>query len=264
MIETDATALAAVVSPWYVRSLYEGAFVPGQRQVRFARILGFNYEGIRIGLYSCDHSAFADSREKRVARGGPLPRKFLFSGRLSPDKGLESLLSAYRIYRASTRDPWPLVIAGAGPLRETAEREAGVEYRGFVQPENQPQLLGDAGCLVLPSRFEPWGVVINEATAAGLPIICTRECGAAEHLVVSSVNGFTVNRNSPRELAGRLVEFSSLSDDRRNQMGNRSFELSSQFTPRKWAGTVMELFDRPRRNPLNADAARDVEFSDAR
>ena len=65
----------------------------------------------------------------------------------------------------------------------------GVEMLGFVQPDDLPAVLERAGCLVLPSRFEPWGVVVHEAAAAGLPIVCTPVCGAATRLVLDGYNG---------------------------------------------------------------------------
>jgi glycosyltransferase involved in cell wall biosynthesis len=256
-------SVGAVVAPWYVRPLYDAAFVPGRRQQRFARLLGFDRREITMGLYSCDHTAFVQVRERRIARPGSLPHGFLFAGRLCREKGLATLLSAYRIYCESSRAPWPLTIAGEGVLRGRVEREANVKYLGFVQPDKLPGLLLDAGCLVLPSRFEPWGVVIHEAVAAGLPIICTRECGAAEHLVIPAENGFLVNRDSPQELAACLAEFSSLSDDRRAEMGDRSFELSFQFTPRKWAGAVMGLIDRLQRSRVGAPVAQAAEELEA-
>jgi glycosyltransferase involved in cell wall biosynthesis len=257
-------SVGVVAAPWYVRPLYDGAFVPGRRQVRFARFLGFQSHETATGLYSCDHPAFAKAREKRLSRRTPLPRKFLFTGRLCHEKGLDSLLSAYRIYRYSSAAPWPLAVAGDGPLRRMVENEANVEYLGFVQPGNLPGFLLDAGCLVLPSRFEPWGVVIHEACSAGMPVICTQECGAAEHLVVHRENGLIAKGPSPTELAIRLREFSGLEPERRAAMGSRSFELSFQFTPEKWADAVIGLVQRLRPVHLGAHGAPQLEGGDAR
>ena len=65
----------------------------------------------------------------------------------------------------------------------------GTELLGFVMPKDLPGVLQDAGCMLLPSRFEPWGVVVHEAIASGLAVICTSACGSASRLVNDGYNG---------------------------------------------------------------------------
>ena len=60
-----------------------------------------------------------------------------------------------------------------GPMDEELKAIDGTELLGFVMPKDLPGVLQDAGCLLLPSRFETWGVVVHEAIASGLAVICT-------------------------------------------------------------------------------------------
>jgi glycosyltransferase involved in cell wall biosynthesis len=97
------------------------------------------------------------------------------------------------------------------------------------------------GCLVLPSRFEPWGVAISEGAAAGLPIIATNACGAVPHLVHDFANGRVARSGDVRSLVECMQDVASLSDDERLAMGRVSRGLASPYTPARWADTVLLL-----------------------
>ncbi|HEX6568379.1 MAG TPA: glycosyltransferase, partial [Acidimicrobiales bacterium] len=188
---TPKQLLGVGVSPLLVRPAYDAAFLPGDRSADFARRLGFADERIIRGLYTCDHPRFDAVAEAR--RGAAPGRAFLFVGRLVAEKGVDVLADGYRRYRQLAADPWPLLVGGVGPESDRLAGLDGVEMLGFVQPDDLPGLLGRSGCLVLPSRFEPWGVVVHEAVTAGLPVVCTWVCGAASRLVLDGYNGAVVS-----------------------------------------------------------------------
>jgi glycosyltransferase involved in cell wall biosynthesis len=116
----------------------------------------------------------------------------------------------------------------------------GVHFSGFVQPTELPGSFSQAGCFVLPSIWEPWGVVIHEACSAGVPVICTSSCGASVHLVQDGFNGLIVEPGSAASLARAFKQFASLSVEQRAAMGETSYQLSLQFTPQRWASTVCQ------------------------
>jgi glycosyltransferase involved in cell wall biosynthesis len=229
--------LGSLTAPWYLHRFYDGIFAPGERQVSWARHMGFSDSNIWRGSLTCNVSEF---ERVHCSRQEASSRKFLYLGRLSQEKGIEALACGYRQYRNASQEPWPLHIAGVGPLRHLLENIPGVVFRGFVQPEQVPQLFLDAGCLVLPSKSEQWGVAIHEAAASGVPVICTSACGASVHLVQDRYNGFVIPPNDPCSIAAAFAEFASLPPDRRNQMGNASASLALQFTPERWANTVLD------------------------
>jgi glycosyltransferase involved in cell wall biosynthesis len=229
--------LGVLTSKVYVQRLFDAAFVTGERQAVFARKLGFPPERIWRGLYSCDFSKF-----EAAGRGAPSidqRRSFLYVGRLVPEKGIETLIAAYRRYRAEAQEPWPLKIAGTGPLGSMVEGEPGMEYQGFIQPDGLPSLFGSTGCFVLASRFEPWGVVIHEAAAAGLPVICTAACGSSDQLVKDGSSGFVVETDDPVSLAEAMKKVSDLTREARTEMGRASYKLACQITPTQWANVVL-------------------------
>jgi glycosyltransferase involved in cell wall biosynthesis len=225
-----------LAAPIHLRRFYDAMFVAGERQAVWARKMGYPEDRIWKGLYTCDVDVFAKSSTS-LSRPD---KAFLYAGRLSKEKGIDTLLRSYELYRRDCRDPWPLVIAGDGPLRPEVQAMRGVDWRGFVQPSELPLLLAEASCFVIASTFEPWCVALHEAASAGSPIICTSECGAAVHLVQDGYNGYLVSPDSVHELAGAMERISSAPAAKLTEMGRRSSELAKQFTPDRWSSCVLE------------------------
>jgi glycosyltransferase involved in cell wall biosynthesis len=215
--------LGVLGSRVFLKPAIDNFLVAGDRQADFARRLG--YDEVLHGLYAADVPSFAgggsiDSRN----------REFLFAGRLSEVKGIRILLTAYEQYRTNTIQPWGLAIAGDGPLRNLVSDTPNVRYVGFVQLDHLPALMQSVRCLVLPSTFEPWGVVIHEAAAAGLPVICTYRCGAGSAFVRDGLNGLIIPPKVP-QLTRALASLSNRSEAELNDMSQYSRQLSQLWTP---------------------------------
>lgn len=118
---------------------------------------------------------------------------------------------------------------------KNVEGISGVEIYGFVQPNDLPDKFAQASCLLLPSFFEPWGLVIHEATAAGLSVICSSVCGASKHLVQDGYNGYLIEPGNADDLTNAMLRYTRLCDERKAEMCSNSFNLSLQFTPERWA-----------------------------
>jgi glycosyltransferase involved in cell wall biosynthesis len=143
----------------------------------------------------------------------PVPRRqgpgehFLYLGRLSPEKGVDTLLSAWRL----GDPPGKLVIAGDGPAGGAlrADAPAGVEFLGQVPADQVPGILGSARALLLPSRwFEAAPRSITEAYAAGVPVVAS-DIGALPEAIDPGVTGDLVPVDDPRawaRAAGRLSD----------------------------------------------------------
>lgn len=211
-------------------------FVPGERGFQYAKHLGFAEEQIHRGVYGMDHSHFASAtalRSQLNAESG-WPSRFLFVGRYEHVKAIDILLSAYANYRSQVRSPWPLTCCGTGPLAASIRDAEGVEDVGFVQPSSQPELFARHGAFIMPSRYEPWGVAIAEAAAAGLPICCTEACNAGIDLVRPYFNGIKAATNSVPSLAKCLVW---MHDNQHllPEFGRRSIALAAAYDTAVWA-----------------------------
>jgi glycosyltransferase involved in cell wall biosynthesis len=238
-----------LMAPFVVQTLADAIWIPGERQIAFASKLRFKHSEILRGLYSCDYSAFSAVYEGRVRLQRPLKRAFIFVGRIIEKKGVPTLAAAYRLYRSRVGEPWPLICYGRGPLSEMLEAEPGVIVEGFVQPDSLPGKLAEAACLVIPSSFEPWALVVHEAAAAGLLILASDAVGAVPHLVQDNYNGFVFGVNDVEGLSRLMERVGSMSDAKLSRMGTASSFLARQFTPTRWTDTVLEYAEYARHIP---------------
>lgn len=121
-------------------------------------------------------------------------RRVVFSGRLVPVKRPELLIEAFREI-AKDRPDWDLLMIGGGPLDASLKAMAAhlgprVAWTGFLDDQRTVgALYRNCDVLALPSDYEPWALVVNEAAAAGLAIVCSDVVGAAAELVVPGRNG---------------------------------------------------------------------------
>ena len=228
--------LGQLVAPWYLHAAIDVLWVPGERQRQLAWRLGYRGASCWSGVYCCDWDHFAQARRPIAERD----TTFLYVGRYVDAKGLDVLAEAYERYRGAVKAPWSLTCVGTGPEAERLRGVPGVTDRGFVQPDALPAIMGQAGAFVLPSRHEPWGVVVQEAAAAGLPLICSDACGAAVHLLQDRYNGSLVQSGNAEHLAAAMRQVAALDDEERQAMGERSHALSMPFTPARWAATLVE------------------------
>lgn len=153
--------------------------------------------GIPVGNlpYFSDLSPF----QQQPASAGTVPSRFrlLYCGQLIERKGLLPLFKAFS--RIAAINPIAeLLLVGDGDLRETLQNQvaahlrARIRFVGFRPVSDLPSLFAKADALVLPSLHDGWGVVINQAFGAGLPVIASDAVGAAIDLVRHGENGLIV------------------------------------------------------------------------
>lgn len=142
----------------------------------------------------------------------PNRRRLVYSGRLIEVKRVDLLIDAF-IRIAAQRPNWDLVIIGDGALRKDLEARVPNElasrviWTGFL--DDQPAvsaLYRLCDVLVLPSDYEPWALVINEAAAAGLAMVASDVVGAAPELIREGENGQTFPRGDLAALCSALLE----------------------------------------------------------
>ena len=224
--------LGRVIYKWHIRPSIDVLWVSGERQRQLAYKLGVTGEQCWSGYYTCDWERFAEIYKKH---GSKRPRAFLYVGRYLAVKGLDVLVNAYAQYRKSVPKPWPLICVGAGPDKSLLDNQEGIVDKGFVQPDELPDIMGQACAFVLASRREPWGVVVHEAAAAGMPLLCSDASGAAVHLLRDQYNGILFSNGNSRHLASGMTQLTNLSSEELELMSERSHMLSHQYTPQRWA-----------------------------
>lgn len=226
----------------YVNPLFDAAWVPSERAELFAKRIGFKGRDIIRGANSADTPLF-----ERGARAGDelaSHKRFFFTGRLIWHKAPTLLAEAYKIYRTKVDDPWDLVVAGDGPLRTDFEGIDGVDHHGFVQPSELVDLMHSSSAFILPSHAEWYGVVVHEAAASGLPLICSDGLGATAHFLQDGFNGWTFAVDDRDELVDAMVRMSTADADRLQAMSDGSRALASRLSPKLWALNLHEQLER--------------------
>jgi glycosyltransferase involved in cell wall biosynthesis len=198
---------------------YNGAIVGARRHVEYMRSLGFRRRPVLPGYdtVGVDRIRMASGCDQTLGGVAFEDRPFVFVGRWVDKKNLPNLVDAYAAYVAQAGpSAHRLVLAGSGPEEaEIRQRiEAGnvahlVDLPGFLPAGAVAQLLADALALVLVSREEQWGLVVNEAIAFGLPVIVSQQVGSRDALVREGENGWVVDSESIGAIAAALLAASA-------------------------------------------------------
>lgn len=190
--------------------------------------------------YYCDLAPFLAAPRPAKAQDEVV---FLFCGQMIARKGVDVLLEAFsrlkraRLLLVGREGELPGLLANFSP-----EIKARVQYAGFQSPENLPQFFAQADVFVLPSRSDGWGVVVNQALGAGLPIVCSDMAGAAHDLVDEEVNGVIFPSGNVDALAAALQMF--VADSKRiEQWGAASRKKAEAWLPEVGATKWVEAFE---------------------
>jgi glycosyltransferase involved in cell wall biosynthesis len=181
-------------------------------------------------------------------------------GRLAEEKNVMGLLESWLDYRRGGGS-WPLVLVGDGPEAKALKAAAAASQFGaevlFPGLKSSRALLpfyAFAGCFVLPSTREPWGLVVNEAMASGLPVLVSTACGCGPDLVSDGLNGFLFKPTDKAALTGLLHRIASRNADELERMGRCSRQIIGNYSPEHFGRSVALIGRQP-------DAGNSLEAS---
>lgn len=197
---------------------YDAVLCAGTRAQRYMEYFGKSPECLFSGMDVVDNSHFAGALDAAVAerlafsQQHQLPQRYILSvNRFVAQKNLSGLLRAFAHYVAQGQaGALNLVIAGDGPLRNELIDlidELGLQevvfLIGKVAYADLPMLYASAEAFVITSNShaETWGLTVNEAMAAGLPVFVSSSCGSCEDLVEDGINGRVFDANNTEALA---------------------------------------------------------------
>lgn len=223
-----------------IRPYFSKAFVPGQPQKKYAQKLGFKGSEIEIGLYCADTPLFEEYYLQRVKKSSHSAKKFLYVGRYVPQKGIDILWEGYKLYRERSENPWGMTCIGTGELFDGRPVMDGVTHLGFVQPEDLGDALENTSVFILPSLYEPWGVVVQEYAVAGYPMICSDKVMAHTRFL-NKENGILIKSNNAMELAKAMLDMESRNEHEIQSMGEVSHTLGMGLTPKNWVDSFHKL-----------------------
>jgi glycosyltransferase involved in cell wall biosynthesis len=223
--------------------LADQVIVPSGGGVDLMRSLGIPQERITLTPFVVDNdwwieqSKLVDGAALRASWGvSPNDVVILFSAKLQPWKRPLDLLRAYAKANLSNGI---LVFAGEGPLRPQLESEAAslgvasrVQFLGFVNQSQLPAVYTAADLLVLPSEFEPFGLVVNEAMCCARPVIASDRAGASRDLVAPVCPDFVFRCGDVDALA-ELVRKAAADPARLKELGRAALSHIQTWSPER-------------------------------
>jgi glycosyltransferase involved in cell wall biosynthesis len=225
----------------------------GTKSKEYLIKLGANPQRIFIRCQATDNQTILNvylcarhNRPSMLAELRQPAMNFIYVGRLSKEKNLICLLTAFKAFKQnySNACEWGLIIVGDGPERAflsswvLENKVNDICFVGGKTWREVPVYYSLSDVFVLPSLSEPWGLVVNEAMVCGLPVIVSNKCGAAYDLVCENKNGFTFDPRDVNELVERLSYFANNKADI-PRMSQHSLDIISVYSPKNAAKQML-------------------------
>jgi glycosyltransferase involved in cell wall biosynthesis len=229
--------------------------VPGSSAREYLVGYGISSERIFVASNAVDNKLFSEgadyarSHDADIRRSLNLPQRyFLFVGRLVREKGVFDLVDAYQRLSSEIRANVGLVVVGngksAGELEDRAANisPGNIQIAGFAQRDELAMYYGLAEAFIFPTHSDPWGLVVNEAMACGLPILATDVAGCVADLVKEGQNGLVMKVG---DIPGLVSAMAAVAEDPvlRKKMAVASSRLIESFSPGTWAGGIVQALE---------------------
>ena len=226
---------------------FDGYFNFGKLSENYILSLGINPQKMLVKKNCVDNKVLKEiylkhypKRNEQQQLLNVAPKNFIFVGRLIDYKNLFYFLDAFHLARQKSKENWGVIILGDGELKTDLQQFISnkniqnVSFQSGVSWQHVPLYLALSNVLVLPSYSEPWGLVVNEAMACGLPVIVSEKCGCAIDLVKNGENGFIVEPNNIEQLTNLMLKFMNQEVDS-EQMGLVSEQIIAEYSPKNVA-----------------------------
>lgn len=228
----ESSSIKFLVKSKFIRRM-DGYFVNGQVSRKYLiKNFDVNPDTIFNQYLTVDVDRINALTAQNIKR--EINKKFLilYSGRILPRKRVSDFLKAANL--TGIKNNISILIVGSGSEKSNIQQlgeslNLDISFIPFIK--NQDDLFktyGRADCLVLPSDDDPWGLVVNEAEAAHLPVIVSDACGCALDLVKSGINGYTYESKNVNELSKKIIQVYNAVENGTN-MGAESFKIISKW-----------------------------------
>ncbi|MDB5003982.1 MAG: glycosyltransferase family 4 protein [Mucilaginibacter sp.] len=185
----------------------------------------FDKSWIFHGYNTIDNKLFKINAEKEVNHN-----TIICVARLVDIKNLDNLLRAWQLVEAKN-DTYKLLLIGGGPEKDHLKQLSSylnlrrLEFAGIIANKDIPMYLFNSDAFVLASFAESWGLVVNEAMAAGLPILLSKKINAATKLLEEGGNGFSFDPNDSVDISHKILRFINLDEAAKKIMSDRSLQI---------------------------------------
>lgn len=220
---------------WILRGI-DGAQAAGATSARYFEDLGIPADRIVLKCDVVDNDYYAGeadrirlNEDRERAELGLPARYFVYPSRMIRRKNHHRLLDAYARYAARAgADAWGLVLVGGGPEATRISDQVSrlgltrVIIQAFAPAEVVAKYYALASALIFPSWGETWGLIVNEAAAAGLPLLLSNEVLAKEHLLRPGENGWDFDYDDVDAICDSMIRCAAMSSETRAAFGRAS------------------------------------------
>lgn len=228
--------VASLLSPFMFTNKFTHAWVPGEPQKQFAKKLGF--KNILLGFYCADIALYNQIYKEQTKQ---FKKQFLYVGRYVKHKGVFEMWQAFIELQNETPNDWEMLCIGTGEEWDNKLTHHKIKHLGFVQPEEMKSHLIQKSVCILPSKFEPWGVTVQEFAVTSCPLILSKYVGASEKFLVNTKNGVLLNEVSVNSLKVAMQSIMNKSDYELLKMSQESHELGMSYTSEMWVERILSL-----------------------
>ena len=208
---------------------FDAGLVGGQKHFDYLAKLGMQKSRIFTGYDVVDNQYFTSEVERLHAEWSefqsrpktfPANKFFLAANRFIPRKNLIRLINSFSdaVATGQMNSDWDLVLLGSGTDEQTSlmkatiaenQLETRIHCPGFITTDQITKWYAAASAFVHPALSEQWGLVVNEAMAAGLPILLSNTCGCHPELLDEGINGFSFNPHSRTEMTDKMIQMAN-------------------------------------------------------
>jgi glycosyltransferase involved in cell wall biosynthesis len=217
------------------KKYFQYAFIPGKAQMKTARKLGFSNAQTLNGFYTCEDTFRLNRTALREGKELWCVARYIHA------KNINFLCETFLSIPPNERSSWTLNLAGTGEFFPNRITNNAIVHHGFVQPNELSEKVEKASAFVLPSLYEPWGVVVHEMASLGKPLILSSAVGSKEDLLVEGKNGYSFNPHSSEDLKTQLLKIFNASQVDLQSMGNESAALAMQFSSDIWVNQFNKM-----------------------
>ncbi len=186
--------------------------------------------------------------------------QLIFVGQLIERKGIFTLLESIKNI-SEIPSNFHLNIIGTGILEtqikqciQTHHLENFITLQGVINSENMAQYIQEADLLILPSVFDGWGMVVNEALQSHIPVLISDQCGAKE-LIQHEQNGLIFEAQNVESLSEKLLKFLQFSSEMKAEMKSKVIETSKKIEIPQVADYLIDCLNHANNNTLSKPIA---------
>ncbi|MCE7039689.1 glycosyltransferase family 4 protein [Dyadobacter sp. CY312] len=263
IIDFESNEISRQRVPWkeFLKKIFlsgcDGLVCLGTKAAEYARKLGVEPAKIlSVKNVGVDNDALLEIykkefqlRNQRKLEMGLPTFNFVYAGRFVQRKNLDELISAFDTAQKTTKhgSEWGLILSGEGEEKPLLVNKISVLNNSsifFMEPCEWYEVpirytLGDVA--VLPSLFEPFGFVTNEALVYSMPVLVSERCGSAEDLVIDDYNGFKFNPYDKNDLLNKLIVIMN-NTHKHKEWGANGKKIIDEWSPDIIVNELVESF----------------------